>query len=122
MSADLLDLIDHTYAGLLWITGRAPPASDPHFRSVDYLLNGLLREAPPLGGGRVNLFFAKSFGGDFFVLHAPDDPGLADKVRRTAAVIPPAVLRGNRVLHIPGSGSLGEGVFDHIGDLEVVRA
>ena len=123
MSAtNILEMIDHSFSGVLWITRNLPSQKDPHFHYIDYILNGLMKQRSVLDKNKVSLFFTTSFDKRFFVIHITNDEHLNDKLGNTLMSIKKQIPKDGKLLYIGEGNVYPKRAFSQVTNIEIVRA
>ena len=118
----ILDTIDPSYSGILWLTQDVPTQEDPHFHHIDYILNGLMKQKTMLDREKVNLFFTTSFEKRFFVIHITNNKYLNERLGATLLSIKKQIPKDGKLLYIGEGNIYPKKAFSQITNIEIVRA
>ena len=117
----LIDQIDHDFSGILWITKDVSIVHDPYFKSMDYILDGLIHQELLVDRNKISLFFTQSFGKLFFVIHVADIGNLNNRLGTMFSGIKKQIPRRSKIIYIGQDRFYPEKAFAELVDIEIVK-
>lgn len=121
MSDPLLEALDDSFSGILWVTQGDLTHKNRYFRSINYLLDGIIGRNIPMDGGKVALFFTQAFGGNFFVLHMADSNELNERLGGILSNIKTQMPPGKKIVYVGEGNIYPRRVFSLLTDVEIMR-
>ena len=121
MNDSLLKIIDRSISGIIWVTRDIPSHKDDYFNTIDYLLNGLVRKSSLLDTEKANVFFTKSFGETFFVIHMIESEDIYEKLNDVFQGLKKQIHRESKILYISEDNSHSEKILSILSSIADVK-
>ena len=100
MKDSLLEVLDHSFSGIIWATKTIPSSDHKYFNTIDYILNGLPRKNLLNNKDVPQIFFTQAFDERFFVIHMIDGKHFHQQLYRSLCGLKNQIPLTSKILYI----------------------